>query len=92
MENKLEELITSIIEEKTANLSLDDLAGVAGGTHTQEEEALLRTALISAKQSGYTKEMVLSLIPLLYTIYHKDHPNVTKQEVVDYINQNWDSL
>ncbi len=92
MGNTFEDILKKTFGEQTVELSLDDLAGVAGGSYTQEEETTLRNALIAAKQSGMSKETVLGYVNLLYNSYHKDHPNVTKQEVIDYINQNWDSL
>ncbi len=84
------------MEKNLGNLSLeltaDQLESVSGGTYTPQQAALLSGYLKMAKQGGTTKEQVLSMVPVLFSSLSSQYPDVTMQEVIDYINANWDKL
>ena len=81
-----------IFGEVVTELKLDELGLVSGGVMTDSQMDLLRSGLTQAKQSGMTKEEVLRYVPTYYRLLHPQYPNVTLDEVIDYINQNWDLL
>lgn len=73
-------------------LTPDQLEGISGGSYTAEQAAQLSGYLRMAKNAGMTKEQVLAMVPGLFASLSAQYPDVTMQEVTDYINSHWDSL
>ena len=90
--NKAEEIVKKMFSGEAVELSLDDLNGVAGGVITKAEESQLRWGLGEAKKANLSMDDVLALVPSYYDLLHPSHPNVTQQEVIDYIRNNWSSI
>lgn len=87
-----QEIMNGIFESAKAELSLDQMSAINGGTITSSEKSLLKKYLKMAKDAGVTKETVLSLIPKYYKLYHDQYPNVTEADVKNYVKSNWDKL
>ena len=75
-----------------AELSLEDLDGVAGGVMTKMQEKMLGWAVGDAKADGKTLNEVILSLPDLFEKYSSMYPNVTLDEVEDWIRANWDNL
>ena len=73
-------------------LTPDQLEAISGGTYTPEQEQELLGYLRMGKASGMTKEKVLSMVPMFFASLSSKYPDVTMQEVTDYITSTWDSL
>ena len=73
-------------------LSLDQLDSVAGGVITASQKITLNSLLKQAKGSGMSVDAVLGMIPGYYNSLHAMYPDVTLEEVQDYITEMWDNL
>ena len=69
-----------------------ELSGIPIIVMTQEEEGQLLWGLGEAKKANLSMDDVLALVPSYYDLLHPSHPNVTQQEVIDYIRNNWSSI
>ncbi len=93
MENKnMDEVMRKLFSGESMELNLEDLAGVAGGKMTQSDIATLDSVLKMAKNGGLSLKDVLGYVDQYYLMYHKMYPHVTKEEVITYIKQHWNSL
>ena len=93
MENKnMDEVMRKLFSGESMELDLEDLAGVAGGKMTQSDIATLDSVLKMAKNGGLSLKEVLGYVDQYYLMYHKMYPHVTKEEVITYIKQHWNSL
>ena len=88
----VEEVLKQFLTGEKQELGLDELDGVAGGTMTPSDINTLNAVLKMAKQSGLSMKEVLGYVDQYYDMYHSMYPNVTKEEVVRYIKQHWNSL
>ncbi len=93
MENKnMDEVMRKLFSGESMELNLEDLAGVAGGKMTQSDIATLDSVLKMAKNGGLSLKDVLGYVDQYYLMYQKMYPHVTKEEVITYIKQHWNSL
>lgn len=93
MENiNKEELFKQMFSDAPAELSVEDLEGVAGGVITPEGEAKLRWGLGIAKSQGLTMKEVIDLVPTYYNIFHSQFPDTTAEEAIDLIEKIWDTI
>ena len=53
---------------------------------------MLNSLLKQQKNEGKTLEEILALIPDLFESLHSAYPNVTLEEIQEYVSGSWDSL
>ena len=90
-DKRLEEIIKKATENMV-EITPEQMEAVNGGVITSEQQNLLWSILKTAKNSGYTKNAVLNMVPGFYDTYHSSYPNVTISDITNFINAVWDSL
>ncbi len=73
-------------------LALDQLDSVVGGVITPAQKATLNGVLKMAKKSGKSLDDVIASILGYYNSLHAMYPDVTLEEVQDYVLETWDSI
>lgn len=73
-------------------LDLDQLNGVTGGVITDSQKATLNSVLKMAKGSGMSLENVMGMIPGYFDSLHNMYPNVTLEEIQDYVTETWETI
>ena len=74
------------------SLKDEELENVAGGYLTASQEKMLRDALKDQQDQGVSKEEILKAIPGYYNMLHLLYPNVTQDDVVGFVEDNYGSL
>ena len=87
--SKAEEIVRRMLSGEVQELELKDLEGVSGGAITASEESLLVWGIKLAKQNNLSVQDILDFIPQYYDTYHRLYPNVTVEDVTDYLNKHW---
>lgn len=87
--SKAAQVIRKMLGQEDRELQLDELEGVAGGVMTKDEEGMLRDGLGLAKMFRMGVDDVLALVPTYYEQLHDEHPNVTQEEVITFIKNNY---
>lgn len=73
-------------------LNLDDMDKITGGVMTSGEKSTLSYYLKMAKDANLTMDQVLAFVPQFFPVYSPKYPNVTMQDVTDYIKNVYPTL
>lgn len=68
------------------------LDAISGGVITEDEQSQLRSSLAQIKGMGISLDTIWAQLPVFFDMYKNTYPNITYQEVEDFIKANWDSL
>jgi len=74
------------------NLDPKILDAISGGVITPDEEEELKTNLAKIKSMGISQDMVWAQLPTFFEMYKSSYPNITIEEIEDFIKKNWDSV
>lgn len=92
MDNKADEVFQKILSPDYAGvteLNPDDLSDITGGKIDKKAENRLIDGIKLAKSTGVSLSEVLKQLPTYYNLLHALFPDVTQQEAINYIKNNW---
>ena len=74
------------------NLDPKILDVISGGVISPDEEDQLKSNLAMIKSMGISLDMVWAQLPTFFEMYKSSYPNITIEEVEEFIRKNWDSI
>ena len=86
------DFLKMLLSKNNTELTDDMLEKVSGGVMTTKAEKDLMAALKLGKSQNYDKKVIKDMANNYFPMFSPQYPGVTLEDVLLYIDDNWDSI